>query len=165
MIERILVATDLSAAADRAMERAQLLAIQSDAEIACVMALEPVAGRPRFDLAGREEEVRRHFHATMLGLQLKPLIAVAPGPADRVMMEFAELWRPDLIVVGEGGERIALAVSCPVLIVRNRALRPYRVCLADVISSRVDGDDGEVVAVQRPRLQNAVTGADMLVLP
>lgn len=134
MIRRVLVATDLSAAADRAMERAQHLAIELGAELLCVSAIEPVEGRQSFDLAERQELIRRHFQATALGSHCKPQVGVSVGPAEEAILHFLDLWQPDLTVVGDrydgtGGGRTLDAIirmtGVPLLVVRNRALGPY----------------------------------------
>lgn len=111
--KRILLATDLSARGDRALDRATQLANQWSAELLIVHAVEPdtpgvasYAALPSWregpdSLAAIETEIRDDVRGDCPKLR----IHVEEGPALKVIIETAEREGCDLIVVGAGRQR------------------------------------------------------------
>ena len=127
--ERILVAHDLGAGSDRALERAQQLATQWQVPLQAVHAMprSPEPPEPGFDRIRRE-----------LGRDLPDTrIHVHEGEPVDVILQVARRERCDLVVLGDADEAsgrasrgiiTALVDKSPVstLVVRRRARLPYR---------------------------------------
>lgn len=142
-IRKIVVATDLGPASDRALDMAVGLAKRDDAEVIVVHVVEPftlpypIALMPDpVTLEGAasravEEEVRR-FRERLRSIRGKTLIG---DPASAVMA-FCEQEAPDLLVIGTHGrrgpsrwllgsvaEKVVRASRVPVLTVREQPVR------------------------------------------
>lgn len=140
-LQRILVASDLTAYTDRAFDRAALLAGQSRASIRLVHAIDPgvlppayVARAVREAEAQLEHEVRDSGIDTHIDISVK----ASRGSAETVILEGAEEMQADLIVLGLSHDtslaglvrgttidKVIRRARCPVLVVKARARRPY----------------------------------------
>jgi len=140
-VQRILVASDLTAYTDRAFDRAALLAGQSRASIRLVHAIDPgvlpaayVARAVREAEAQLEHEVRDSGIDTHIDVSVK----ASRGSAETVILEGAEEMQADLIVLGLSHDtslaglvrgttidKVVRHARCPVLVVKARARRPY----------------------------------------
>lgn len=139
---RLLLATDLSARSDRALDRATQLANQWNAELIVVHALEepPVSDavpswhRRADGRATAEARARQEIHATNPAAR----VVVEAGQPGEVILRTAEAQGCDLIVVGIARDELlgrvflGSTVDCllqrahaPVLVVRRRARQPY----------------------------------------
>ncbi len=140
-MKRLLLATDLSARSDRALERALALAHEHDAELAVIHVIDD-------DLVAsvahaREEEALKVIqgHIDKLKEDNAPRVSVevAPGRAYAEILEKAEQTNTDLIILGMHREqalkdmfrgttveRIVRAGNVPVLLVKDRITGPYR---------------------------------------
>lgn len=110
---RILLATDLSGRGDRALDRATQLALQWDAELTILHALEgegldlpeyrglPSWRQPPDPAAVVEKQIRDDVRGPCPRLR----VLVEEGPAAKVVLEVAVRERADLIVVGLGRQR------------------------------------------------------------
>ncbi|GEM_PF-2633951 len=160
--KRIVVASDLGAAADRALERAVRLAAAEQGDLAVISVLDDGEDGP---LAHRhapsvEAELRRHVAAVPGGTALSPLVRCLAGETvETVLADFAQSWRADLMVAGGGfaepasglfatslAERLSVASPLPLLLVRHKAFADYANALVPV-----DFDD-----LARPALQAAL---------
>lgn len=145
----ILLATDLSARSDRALDRATQLARQWNAALVVVHALESeadAAGSPAYEdlpswrrppdpVVAVERQIRRDIREPLPDLR----ITVREGVASDVILDALERERCDLVVVGAGGDRGLGRVSLgrtvellmrraptSVLVVKSRPAGPYR---------------------------------------
>lgn len=145
---KILLATDLSARGDRALDRATQLARQWNAGLVVLHAMQraPLTGpsyydeppswrRPPTPAAAVEDQIRRDIREPVSDLQ----VVVADGEPADVILEMAERERCDLIIVGaardQGLGRINLGrtveyllrrAAGSVLVVKTRPSGPYR---------------------------------------
>lgn len=139
MFKKMLLATDGSPDAKKALEYARDLAVRDDAQVIVVYAFEPLP--PFVDRSGRDELVRSH---TMEGEQVaneaaqelqkagvEVIVEIREGPAADAILRVAEARQPDLIVMGSRGRghlaslllgnvshRVLAHAQVPVLIVR-----------------------------------------------
>lgn len=144
---RILLATDLSARCDRALDRSARLATHWDADLLVLNVLDPAA-LPDQALAwagGASDEalaqiVRQELRRDLAGLAVRatPRIVRGNDPAEAIAREAVER-RADLVVtgvarsellgrflLGSTAERLARTLEQPLLVVRGRARAPYR---------------------------------------
>jgi nucleotide-binding universal stress UspA family protein len=145
----ILCATDLSSRCDRALDRAALLARHWHARLVVVHALQTgaefIEARRLHDLPSwrrpedRAKVVARQLRDDMAHPDYDPIVVVAEGdPADLILRE-AERHRADLLVtgvarnelfgrrlLGDTVDTLIRRASIPLLVVRERARRPYR---------------------------------------
>ncbi len=145
---RILLATDLSARGDRALDRAAQLARQWSAELVVVHAIEPASGggwtgreetpswrRPPEAAIAIERQVRRDLREEVENLT----IHIEEGDPVRVILETAEREECDLIVMGTARdelfgrmllgntvEHLVRKSPVSVLVVKTRPAGPYR---------------------------------------
>ncbi|CAO3421745.1 universal stress protein [Azospirillum endophyticum] len=146
-LKRILLATDLEPKSDRALERAVQLARRFDAELTALHVVDGNGGPYGcLPLHHVEAELRRHVHAAPGGSDIRAqAVAVRGAAVEHRVAGYAGLWRPDLVVVGlhqrdrvadlflaSTVERIAIADGTPMLIVRDKPLRPYLRALVPV---------------------------------
>lgn len=152
--KKILLATDLSARSDRALDRAVQLARQWDANLTIVHALEkpvidppwwsqleesPSWRRPPDPAKAIADQIRRDAQPDIGDFEIR----VSEGDAADVVMDFAELEGADLIVLGTGRnetlgrlmlgdttEHLVRKSPVSILVVKNRPRRPYRHILA-----------------------------------
>lgn len=146
--ERILLATDLSARSDRALDRAVMLASRDGAELVVLHVIEPVPGSrfyPRTQpLSVLANLVRQQLIHDLGDRVSRAEIRVEEGdPAaviDRVARELhatavvvgvARVERLGRFVLGTTVERLVRMIEAPLLIVTDRPRRPYeRVAVA-----------------------------------
>jgi nucleotide-binding universal stress UspA family protein len=140
--DRILLATDLSARSDRALDRAMLLAARDGAELVVLHVLEPVAGsryyprtQPLPSLAGL---VREQLVHDLGECAAEAQIRVEEGDPAEVIERVARELNATVVIVGVARvewlgrfvlgatvERLVRAVEAPLLIVTARPRRPY----------------------------------------
>lgn len=140
--DRILLATDLSARSDRALDRAMMLAARNGAELVVLHVLEPVAGsryyprtQPLPSLAGLVREQLLHDLGECAA---KAQIRIEEGDPAEVIERVARELKPTVVIVGVARvewlgrfvlgatvERLVRAVEAPLLIVTERPRRPY----------------------------------------
>lgn len=146
-LRRILLATDLEPKSDRALDRAVQLARLFDAELTALHVVDG-AGSPYgcLPLHHVEAELQRHILAVPGGAEIRSqAVAVRGDAVEHRVAGYAGLWLPDLLVVGvhqrdrvadlflaSTVERIAIADGTPMLIVRDKPLRPYLRALVPV---------------------------------
>ncbi|MBI4951543.1 MAG: universal stress protein [Myxococcales bacterium] len=147
--EHVLVATDFSAGAARAVARTRYLPLAVAAQIAVLHVLPPRLAAK--SATGMERSVRRELERAVATLSssmaaegradIDVAEQVATGPAYVQIIRQARTLGADLVVVGRHGERpvkdlflgstaerVARAGDTPVLVVGRKAARPYR-CL------------------------------------
>jgi nucleotide-binding universal stress UspA family protein len=146
-MKRILVATDLSARSERAVERAALLARASGSELTLVHVVDDDQPRRIVDLEIAEAGgfLRRQVEvlAALRGLDCRPEIATGE-PFDAILRTAAAV-AADLIVMGTHRkrllrdvfigttiERVVRTGPYPVLMVNSPAELPYRTIMAPV---------------------------------
>lgn len=159
VIRRILLATDLSARCDRALDRALALARETRAHLVIVHAFEE-ATPPSFSHATEvapswrappdaaeiaKEHIRRGLHADVMDVVENATVLVMEGEPDDVIERVVATEGIDLIVTGiarEGVfakgpvilgrtvEKLLRRLGVPILIVRNRPRGPYTHILA-----------------------------------
>ncbi|AWB06667.1 universal stress protein (plasmid) [Azospirillum humicireducens] len=146
-LRRILLATDLEPKSDRALDRAIQLALRFGAELTALHVVEG-AGSPYgcLPLHHVEAEIQRHILSVPGGADIRSqAVAVRGDAVEHRVAGYAGLWLPDLLVVGvhqrdrvadlflaSTVERIAIADATPMLIVRDKPLRPYLRALVPV---------------------------------
>lgn len=142
----VLVATDLSARSDRAVERAVLLARQMQAGLTILHVLEGQV--PAAVLDRRRDEARAQIDALVASLPVANLPAVAVetalGRAPSAILDAAERIRASVVVLGvhrnEGLEPFRETTAAqvirngarPVLMVKTRPQAPYRRALVGI---------------------------------
>ena len=139
MFKRILLATDGSSHAERALEYAQDLALRDDAQVIVVHAFEPVPtylGEPcgdqivaRHVAVGREvaNEAAQKLQEAGVGV----IVEVLEGPPADAILRVADIRQSDLIVMGSRGQgelaslllgsvshRVLARAQTPVMVVR-----------------------------------------------
>lgn len=141
--KKVMLATDLSGRGDRALDRATALAVQWDAELVVVHALEDEAvfGEGRIvpswrrppDLAARvEQQIRDDIRSPCPSLRFH----IEEGSPLKVILEAAHRDRPDLLVVAMGRAGAFGGISrtvdelfrqspCTMLVVKKRPNGPY----------------------------------------
>lgn len=143
---RVLLATDLSARCDRALDRAVQLAEAWRAELLVLHVLE-VPSAPDLVLSwadgeddrARLERARRQLHADLAGLEARGRVELAHGDVAAVIAQTAEREGCGLIVagmardepfgrflVGSTVEKLARSATQPLLVVRSRPRAAYR---------------------------------------
>lgn len=140
-LRRILLATDLTAYTDRAIDRAVILATQSRAAIRLIHATDPgvlpeyyLKGSMRQAQARLEQEVRDSGIDKTIDITVK----VVSGNAESVVVDEAQAMRADIIIMGLSQDisltgmvrgttidKVVRRAQCPVLVVKTRARRPY----------------------------------------
>jgi nucleotide-binding universal stress UspA family protein len=146
---RILLATDLSARCDRALDRAARLAAEWKAHLVVVHALEwdfqgawrDETGTPswRRDATRRMAIARQQIHDDLLDHEVPFDIVIEEGEPTEIVLKAAETHRCDLIVTGTARsetfgrfvlgttvERLARRAGIPVLVVKSRGRQSYR---------------------------------------
>jgi nucleotide-binding universal stress UspA family protein len=156
--ERILVATDLAAHSDRALDRALLIAREKDAQLIVFHAIEPVLGNPHHAPA-QAAMIENQLAADLGGDRERATIRVERGhPAD-LIEQVARQERVDLIVVGvdrvarlgrwtlgKTVERVLRRAHVPVLTVADRPREPYRKVAVATDFSQVSVETIELAA-------------------
>jgi universal stress protein E len=157
VLNRILVATDFSVAAQRAVTRAAQLASQHGAELHLIHATPDWNLFSRWTSARQQQYDEVTLHAqTAVRDEVNRVLStfgvhargeVQLGKASEVIARAIASYRPNVVVVGARGEhepRIAPAalggtslkllrhMECPLLLVRSEDSRPYRTSIAAV---------------------------------
>jgi len=149
---KILLATDLSARSDRAMDRAALIAREHQAELVVLHVMErlPADSPPRHMSMWLQSEapantprltelVRRHLGSTADELGDRVRVRIEAGDPTEVILQVAGDEKCDLLVTGVARneflgrltlgatvDRLLRAADPPLLIVTDRATGPYR---------------------------------------
>lgn len=143
LFDRILLATDLSARSDRALDRATMLARREGAELVVLHVIEPVPGNRYYPYAQPLPPlatIARQQLAHDLGDCLeRTRVRIEQGEPAEVIERVAREERSTLIVVGVARverfgryslgatvEKLVRAVEAPLLIVTDRPRAPYR---------------------------------------
>lgn len=144
---QILVATDFSTRAQRALRRAGLLAQENDRELTLVHVVDDDQPHDLIEIESREAQrilvEQISTMAELRGTQSRPMVATG-DPFDAILRTSASL-RADLIVmgahrkqllrdifVGTTIERVIRTGPFPVLMANNEANEPYRMVLVPV---------------------------------
>jgi nucleotide-binding universal stress UspA family protein len=138
----ILLATDLSARGDRALDRAVLLARQLGTSLIALHVIESQVRAlltPQRPAAEREEQARRGLLRDLEGLDVAVRVIVKSGDPVKQLRQVADENDCSLIVAGVARDetlgRILLGTTVeklvrestrPVLVVKRRARQPYR---------------------------------------
>ena len=148
--DRILLATDLSARSDRAMDRALMLARREGAELVVLHVLEPMSGSRKYPPTESLAVLARAQVLHDLGdTAARTEIRIEEGDPAEVIVRVAREQKSTLIVVGVARserlgrfvlgatvERLVRGIEMPLLIVTDRPRGPYqRVCVAVDFSS------------------------------
>jgi nucleotide-binding universal stress UspA family protein len=159
-ITRIIATTDFSAAAELAVQRAALIAKQLNAELHLMHVVRPLDLYANTELSFGYQKYFWHMQQELSKDQLNTLaaklqkdfdisaqIATRIGGAHTEIASYAASNAGCLIVAGARGEsennilnlllgstatRLLRAASCPVLIVKNKKIEPYRQAIAAV---------------------------------
>ncbi len=139
-MKSILVATDLSARSDRALERAVLLAFDHSADLTIIHVVDedlPESLADTYEKAAREA-IGKHIDALAAGDRPRISIEVVFGQPHVDILQMSEKAEADMIVlgmhrkdvlmdmfIGTTAERVVRASGVPVLLVRERASGPY----------------------------------------
>lgn len=159
----ILLATDLGPRSDRALDRALLLAQAWQARLLALTVLEPGG---QGDLQAARQRAERRLRADLDATDLPLTARVAQGPVVATVLEVAEAEDSGLIVTGvarhEALSRMVLG-SCvdeltrraprPLLVVRERARKPYQRVLVSTDFSSVSHHALETAAAWFPDAQ------------
>ena len=148
---RILIATDLSPAADLALRRAIAFASANGASLRVVHVT--ALGTPEGERAALRERLHQRWRELAPPDLVEAGVAVPTGDPVETILAEAESYEPELIVLGAHGkmrlrdawlgttaERIMRGATVPVLVVRRAAGEPYRRVLAAVDDTTVAGD-------------------------
>lgn len=139
-MKRILIATDLSARSDRALQRAILLANERGAHLVVVH----VAEDDLIDFDQRKASVEAQVVALQLAKPATCTVEVVPGRGATEILRLADELKVDLIVLGihrqpsrqrfrgTTAEQVISRGAAPVLVVKDAVVRPYRRVLVPV---------------------------------
>jgi nucleotide-binding universal stress UspA family protein len=143
---RILLALDLEPRSDRAVARTAVIARGLDCDVSAlnvIASAEMAHGAIGWARASTEDAamdlVRADLEAELDGLAASVSVRVVRGLVAATITAMADAEQSDLVVVGSGGNRttgrvvlsataraLAGSLRSPLLVVRQRALRPYR---------------------------------------
>lgn len=137
----ILVASDLTANVDRALDRAAMLAEENRAAVRILHAVDPSLLPDSFlrrDIREAQALLEHEVRDSGIDMHLDVSVKIATGDADKVVVEEAQAMQADLIVMGlsHGAtltgmvrgttiEKVVRRARCPVLVVKSRARRSY----------------------------------------
>ena len=141
-LNRILVASDLTAYSDRAFDRAVILAEENHAALRFLHAIEPGALPESYVQRNVEEATRDLEHEVQesgIDKRLSVSVAVGRGDTDKVVVDEAQSVQADLIVMGLSHDlaltsivrgttidKVVRSAPCPILVVKTRAWRTYK---------------------------------------
>ncbi|MDP1682021.1 MAG: universal stress protein [Burkholderiales bacterium] len=157
-IAHIVAATDFSPAAEHAVQRAALIAMQLNAKLHLLHVVHPLSLYPGLELEPdalmRHEQTLREASGNRLDalvamlhdhFGLQPHAATRIGRAHAQISSYAQSVSADLVVCGARGEntlldlvlgstasRLLRIADCPVLVVKNKGIAPYRQALVAV---------------------------------
>lgn len=146
--DRILVASDLTAYADRAFDRAVMLAEQNHSSLHFLHAIDPGALPESYvkrNLQDAKRELEHEVEESGIDKRLNVSVAVGQGEADEVILDEAQRVQADLIVMGLSHDmaltsivrgttidKVVRGARCPVLVVKTRARRAYEKIVAAI---------------------------------
>jgi nucleotide-binding universal stress UspA family protein len=138
----ILLATDLSARGDRALDRALLLARQLRTSVVALHVIESQVRAllsPQRPVAEREAQASRHLLRDLEDIDIDIKVVVKSGDPVKLLRQAADEHGCCMIVAGVARdetlgrillgttvEKLVRESSCPVLVVKRRARQPYR---------------------------------------
>ncbi|TWI57488.1 nucleotide-binding universal stress UspA family protein [Pseudomonas duriflava] len=139
-MRNILIATDLSAPSDRALDRALLLAKTCGARLFVLHVLEQQEHTEVFDRQELNATQQLQTYLAARGQGCDAQVKIVTGQAPKTILEQAETLEAGLIVIGlhqitpddpsrfnkSTAWKVLHAASCPVLLVRQPAFQPYR---------------------------------------
>lgn len=140
-MKKLLMATDLSARSDRALERTVALALENGAELTIVHVIDEDLPAPAADAQKKAAKQAIHEHIDTLTAGNGPHISVEVvfGRVYVDILEMSEKTKADLIVLGmhredafkdkfrgTTAERVIRAGDIPILLVKDRVSGPYR---------------------------------------
>jgi len=140
-MREFLMATDLSARSDRALERGVMLAREHDARLTIVHVVDEDLPAPVADSQknAAEESIRQHVNALTAADGLDVSTEVISGRAYIDILEMSEKIEAEMIILGvhredavrdmfrgTTAERIIRGSNVPVLLVKDRPNNPYR---------------------------------------
>ena len=140
-MKTLLMATDLTARSDRALDRALRIAAEHDASLTVVHVIDADLPASLADAQGKAatRAIREHIAASTAAERPRVSVEVAFGRAYAVIVEMSEAIEADLIILGlhredafkdmfrgTTAERVIRAGNVPVLLVKERPDDPYR---------------------------------------
>ena len=140
-MKTLLMATDLSARSDRALERALRIAGEHDASLTILHVVDEDLPATLADAQGEaaQRAIRDHIESATAADRPQVTIEVAYGRAHAEILEMSETIDADLIILGvhredafkdmfrgTTAERVIRAGNVPVLLVKERSDDPYR---------------------------------------
>lgn len=140
-MKTLLMATDLTARSDRALERALRIAGEHGASLTVVHVIDADLPASLADAQGQAatRAIREHIAASTAAVRPRVSVEVAFGRAYAVIVEMSEAIEADLIILGlhredafkdmfrgTTAERVIRAGNVPVLLVKERTDDPYR---------------------------------------
>jgi nucleotide-binding universal stress UspA family protein len=147
-LNRILVASDLTAYSDRAFDRAVMLAEENHAAIRFLHAVDPHALPESYvqrDIREAQRDLEHEVRDSGIDKRLSVSVKVGRGDTDKVVVEEAQAMRADLIVMGLSHDtaltsiirgttidKVVRSAPCPILVVKARARRMYKTILAAI---------------------------------
>lgn len=159
----ILLATDLGPRSDRALDRAMLLAQAWQARLLALTVLDPGNGG---DLHAARQRAEQRLRADLDAVELPLTARVAQGPVVSTVLDVAEAEDSDLIVtgvarhetlarmvLGSSVDELARRAPRPLLVVRERARKPYQRVLVSTDFSAVSHHALETAAAWFPDAQ------------
>ncbi len=140
-MKKFLMATDLSARSDRAVERAVMLAQEHDASLTIMHVIDdelPAALADAHEDAAKQA-IDEHVDKLAAGNRDRISIEVVSGRAHADILEMSEKIEAELVILGmhredafkdrfrgTTAERIIRAGGVPVLLAKDRVIRPYQ---------------------------------------
>lgn len=140
-LRRILMATDLTAYADRALDRAVLVAEAHGAALCLLHAVDASmlpASYVSQNLHAAKAALEHEIQDSGIGRKLEVSVKVASGETDRLVIDEARAMQADLIVMGlsqdttltsivrgTAVDKVVRGAPCPVLVAKTRARRAY----------------------------------------
>ena len=167
---KILVATDGSKSAERAVAAASELPWPAGTEVRVISVVDPLEGMPETIAAhrARNEKLLAQAHARVERAGKRVSSVVLFGPPAKTILEAASDWGAELIVVGARGlgavrgllvgsvsSAVTRSAACSVLVVKTDLRSPLRAVMAVDGSSDARGAARRLAELCAPR--NAVT--------
>lgn len=152
-MKRILVAADRAEGSKHAIGRACRMARATGAELRIVSAVsEKASDDDVINARRRIHEQTEIYPGIPQGIELDLSIRLPTGEAAEEILEEADRFRPDLIILGAHGEprlrdvifgttasRVVREASAPVLVVQNDDALPYRKVMAAIDEEAAEG--------------------------
>jgi len=143
-MKQLLVATDLSARSDRALQRAILLASEHDAHLEVIHVVEEPLPQFEEQVASAKSAIEAQIAALQLPKPAKWKVQVVQGAVSAEILRVAGEMRAELIILGihrharrehfrgTTAEQVVSRGRLPVLVVKEAVVRPYRSVLVPV---------------------------------